>query len=149
MADSPAYRDRLPQASVPEGETLLATFRPDRARYIRDHVNIAGAGIALAMVVLLLLGRGEQLWTAFVGVIAAIGLRGAWFYGDVMRQQWLLTDRALIAPGPERFELRQITALRRLMGDVQVTADGRRTLIKHQADAGATRDRIEAAKDSA
>ncbi|MDO5658928.1 MAG: hypothetical protein Q4G36_11485 [Paracoccus sp. (in: a-proteobacteria)] len=149
MADSPAYRDRLPQATVPEGETLIATFRPDRARYIRDHVNIAGAGIAVAMIVLLLIGRGEQLWTGFVGVVAAIGLRGLWFYRDVMRQQWLLTDRALIAPGPERFELSRITSVRRLLGDVQVTAEGRRTLIKHQARAGDVRDQIEQAAERA
>lgn len=144
----PAYRDRLPEASVPEGETLLATFRPDRARYIRDHVNMAGAGIAVAMIVLLILGRGELLWTAFVGAIAAIGLRGLWFYRDVMRQRWLLTDRSLIAPGPERFDLRRITTLRRLLGDVQVTAEGgQRTLIKHQADAADTLRQIERARD--
>lgn len=147
MSDSPQYRDRLAAPEIEAGERLIETFRPDRARYIRDHVNLAGAGIAGAMLILLILGKGDLLWTAFLGVTAAILLRGLWFYRDVMAQSWLLTDRALIAPGGARLALRQISGVRRLLGDVQVTAGTRRTLIKHQANAALTVAAIEDARD--
>lgn len=148
MSDpAPAYRDRQPAPVAPEGETVLASFAPDRGRYIQDHLTIAAIGGVVAVIVLLVLGKGDQIWAGIVGVMAAMLLRGAWLYSDVMAMRWLLTDRALIAPGQARYDLADIARLRILMGDVQVTTHGgRKTLIKHLADPQAAITRIEAAR---
>lgn len=148
MSDpAPAYRDRQTAPVAPEGEQVLASFAPDRARYVRDHLTLAAIGGVVVVAVLLALGKSDQLWAGIVGVLAALTLRGAWLYPDVMAMRWLLTDRALIGPGQARFELSHITRLRALLGDVQVTtAGGRKTLIKHLADPQAVIARIRGAQ---
>lgn len=148
-ADTPAYRDRQSTPTLPEGEREIITLAPDRARYIRDHMGIAALGGVVVVVGMLVLGRGDHLWAGIVGVLAAIGLRGAWFYRDVMAMRWLVTDRAVIAPGQDRFEHADITTLRSLMGDVQIiTRGGRKTLIKHQSNAAQTIALIRGASDA-
>lgn len=147
MSDrSPAYRDRLPNPVLPQGERQVAVFAADRGRYIGDHMALAAAGGVIVVLILWLIGRGDHLWAGVAGVLAAVVIRGLWFYGDAMRARWLLTDRALIAPGQDRFDRADITAIRRLMGDVQiVTRGGRKLLIKHQADPAATATTIRTA----
>lgn len=141
----PAYRDRLPPPVLPEGERELARFVPDRARYVRDHVALAAGGGVAVVLILLLIGRGHLLWAGVLGTFAAIALRGVWFHSDAMRVSWLLTDRALIGPGQERIDRADITAVRRLMGDVQVvTRGGRKVLIRHLADPASAQAMIEA-----
>lgn len=148
MPDSaPAYRDRLPAAALPDGETLIAEIAPDRGRYIRDHVTIAAIGGVIAVALLLILGKSEVIWAGIAGVMGAMALRGIWFYSDVMRARWILSNAALIGPGSARYELSDITTLRPLLGDVQVvTGGGRKALIKHQADSRATIAQISAAQ---
>ncbi|MDO5648476.1 hypothetical protein [Paracoccus sp. (in: a-proteobacteria)] len=144
---APEYRDRLAAPSLPDGERQIALFAPDRARYIRDHLAMAGWGGVAVVVVMWLIGRADHLWAGILGVLAALTLRGLWFYADAMRARWLLTDRAVIAPGNDRFELADITTVRNLMGDVQiVTRGGRKHLIKHQADAANTAAMIRGAQ---
>lgn len=147
MDKAPAYRDRLPTPILPAGEAELSRFRPDRTRYIRDHLTMVAAGGLVVVPVLWILSRGDHIWAGIFGVMGAMLIRGLWFYRDVMAMQWLLTDRALIAPGQDRFELSDITVLRRLMGDVQIiTRGGRKTLLKHMADPEAVIAQIRAAR---
>ncbi|MFB2532101.1 hypothetical protein ACEYYA_08030 [Paracoccus sp. p3-h83] len=135
------------EAPLLDGERVQAIFTPDRARYLRDHVNMAGLGVIAATVVLFALGRLHTIWAAVLGVIAAVAFRGIFLRSEVFARRWQLTDRRLIGPQGRVVNLLEIKALRRLWGDVQVvTADGAKHLMKHLADPQAVIDTIEAAR---
>ncbi len=135
------------EAPLAEGEQVLAVFTPDRARYLRDHINMAGLGIIAATVVLFALGRLHTIWAAVLGVVAAVAFRGLFLRSEVFARRWQLTDRRLIGPQGRVVFLLEIQQLRRLWGDVQiVTTDGAKHLMKHLADPQAVIDQIESAR---
>ncbi|MDO5621465.1 MAG: hypothetical protein Q4G24_08355 [Paracoccus sp. (in: a-proteobacteria)] len=145
--NAPAYRDRLPAPVAPEGEVARASFAPDRARYLRDYMTLAAIGGSAVVLVLLLLGKADQLWAGILGTSAALILRGGWMYADTMAMRWLLTDRSLIGPGQQVIALADIASVRAFMGDVHVTTKaGRKMLLKHLADPQAAASRIEASR---
>lgn len=138
-----------PQSESPlgEGETVLAVFTPDTARYWRDHINMGGIGLILATVVLFFLGRLHTAWAALLGVVIAIGFRGLFLKSEVFARRWQLTDRRLIGPQGRVVFLGDIARLRSLWGDVQVTTrGGDKHLIKHLADPRAAIEAIEVAQ---
>lgn len=136
MSDAPTYRDRLP-APEAEGEEVLAEFRPDRMAYIRNHLQWAALGGVVAVVVLLLAGRGDIIWAAVAGVLLAMLLRGALLYRDVMRMRWLLTATELRGPG-ERIARADILRVKPVFGGLAVaTGSGRKVLIQYLADPAA------------
>ena len=60
------------EIGLDDGERLIATFEPDPARYWRDHVSLAAFFGAAAMVVLLILGKPDQIVTGVLAAFAAI-----------------------------------------------------------------------------
>ena len=118
-----------------EGERLIATFEPDRARYWRDHALLAAFFGAAAMVVLILMGKADQIVTGVLAAFLAIGFRAVFFRSEVMARRWRLTDRRLLGPQAIAVMLLEVTLVRRLMGDVQVvTKTGGKHLLRHMAD---------------
>ncbi|MDV7270520.1 hypothetical protein RYZ20_06365 [Thioclava sp. A2] len=138
-----------PDSELPleEGETVLATFLPDAGRYWKDHALLGLLGVALVALGLWYLGNLNQLAVAAIAIVVGMTLRGWYFRSEVFARRWQLTERRLIGPQGRQVMLLEITAVRRLMGDVQiVTKSGGKHLIRHQADAEAVANRIEAAQ---
>jgi len=134
-----------PTTALQEGETVVASFRPDRATYWRDHAWLAAAAMAIGMAVLWAMGN-PHLWTGAVGGLAAVAVRAGYVASDELGARWDLTDRRLLGPQTRAVRLGEIATLRRLGSAVQVvTRAGDKHLIKYQADGAATRARIERA----
>jgi len=134
-----------PTTALQEGETVLASFRPDRATYWRDHAWLAAAAMAIGMAVLWAMGN-PHVWTGAVGGLAAVAVRAGYVASDELGARWDLTDRRLLGPQTRAVRLGEIATLRRLGSAVQVvTRAGDKHLIKYQADGAATRARIERA----
>lgn len=119
------------------GETLLAEWRSDPARYWRDHLAMALLGAAAAALVLWLMDSSAG---GILGGVAGAGLallvRGLYLARPQMEYRWLLTDRRLILPHGGAVGLMEIETQRRLLGDVQlITRAGDKHLLKHLADA--------------
>ena len=134
-----------PTTALQEGETVLASFRPDRATYWRDHAWLAAAAMAIGMAVLWAMGN-PHVWTGAVGGLAAVAVRAGYVASDELAARWDLTDRRLLGPQTRAVRLAEIATLRRLGSAVQVvTRAGDKHLIKYQADGAATRARIERA----
>lgn len=119
------------------GETLLAEWRSDPARYWRDHLAMALLGAAAAALVLWLMDSSAG---GILGGVAGAGLallvRGLYLARPQMDYRWLLTDRRLILPHGGAVGLMEIETQRRLLGDVQlITRAGDKHLLKHLADA--------------
>jgi len=134
-----------PTTALQEGETVVASFRPDRATYWRDHAWLAAAAMAIGMAVLWAMGN-PHLWTGAVGGLAAVAVRAGYVASDELGARWDLTDRRLLGPQTRAVRLKEIATLRRLGSAVQVvTRAGDKHLIKYQADGAATRARIERA----
>ena len=124
------------------GERVLAEFRPDRAAYVRNHLQWAALGGVLAVVALVLMGRADTIWAAVLGVLLAMVLRGAWLYRDIMATRWLLTDKALHGPG-RRIERADISLVKPVFGGLAVVAGGgRKVLIQYLADPAAAASTI-------
>lgn len=118
-----------------EGERLVATFEPDRARYWRDHAVLAAFFGAAAIVILILMGKADQIVTGVFAAFLAIGFRAVFFRSEVMARRWRLTDRRLLGPQGIALMLLEVQLVRRLMGDVQVvTKTGGKHLLRHMAD---------------
>lgn len=140
------HYDLAPAAPLEPGETLLASFRPDRATYLRDQAWLAAIAMALGMAVLWAIGN-PHVWTGAIGGLAAIALRGWYLASDELAMRWDLTDRRLLGPGGRSIGLRDIREINTLMSSVQVvTQSGAKHLIKYQPDARATRAAIERAQ---
>jgi len=134
-----------PTTALQEGETVVASFRPDRATYWRDHAWLAAAAMAIGMAVLWAMGN-PHVWTGAVGGLAAVAVRAGYVASDELGARWDLTDRRLLGPQTRAVRLGEIATLRRLGSAVQVvTRAGDKHLIKYQADGAATRARIERA----
>jgi hypothetical protein len=134
-----------PTTALQEGETVVASFHPDRTTYWRDHAWLAAAAMAIGMAVLWAMGN-PHLWTGAVGGLAAVAVRAGYVASDELGARWDLTDRRLLGPQTRAVRLGEIATLRRLGSAVQVvTVSGDKHLIKYQADGAATRARVERA----
>lgn len=138
--------DTEPTAELHEGESVIESFRPDRATYLRDHAWMAAIAMAAGMVILWLLGN-PHVWTGAVGGLLAVILRGWYIASDELKARWDLTERRLLGPGGRAIGLGEVKAVNTLMSAVQVvTHGGGKHLIKYQPEAGAVKAAIEAAQ---
>jgi len=135
------------EIGLDDGERLIATFEPDPARYWRDHVSLAAFFGAAAMVVLLILGKPDQIVTGVLAAFAAIAFRAVFFRSEALARRWRLTDRRLLGPQARAMMLLEVKQARRLMGDVQiVTVGGGKHLLRHMADPQGVIDAVMAAR---
>ena len=134
-----------PTAPLADGETILHSFRADRATYWRDHAWMAAGAMGLGMVILWAIGN-PHVWTGALGGLAAIAIRAGYVASDELAVRWDLTDRRLLGPGGRAVPLTGIKAVNKLGSAVQiVTHGGDKHLIKYQSDGAATRARLERA----
>ncbi len=151
--------ERIPDARIPEtrvadtvvdlekGEKRLIDIRSDRATYLRDHTVLAVLGMGLVGMVLAFIGS-EHWFIGSLGAVLAIAARGAYLYSEQMGVHWVLTNRRLVGPGGRNVYLMELSAVRRLFGDVQlVTKAGDKYLIKHVAGAEDVVETILRARD--
>ena len=130
-----------------EGEVVQAEFLADRRRYWYDHAVLGGIGAVLVTVVLIWMGKTDQIGIAIAAIALGMLARAAYFRSEAFARRWRLTQKRLIGPQGRAVMLLEIKAVRRLMGDVQiVTKMGDKHLIKHLADAEAVVQTIEAAR---
>ncbi|MDR7123795.1 hypothetical protein [Pseudotabrizicola sp. 4114] len=125
-----------------EGETLLATFTPDRLTYWRAHLIMA---VALGAVVgLFLLWQGNPYPVMGpVGAALAIAVRAAYVASEALSDLWYLTSRRLIGPRGLSVPRAQIASARPFFGSVQViTTTGDKHLIKYLANPAADAARL-------
>jgi hypothetical protein len=130
-------RDDIMGRTVPlePGERVVATFAPDRRRFLHDTGMLAVAAAVGVGLVLVLIGNPHVLIGGF-GAALAIVVRAAFLASESLAARWTLTPRRLIGPGGRVVPLAEIAAVRRLLGDVQiVTRGGDKHLIRHQRDA--------------
>ena len=117
-----------------EGESLLATFTPDRAAYWRGHVIMA-VGLGAAAGLFLLWQGNPYPVMGPIGAALAIALRAAYVASEALSDLWYLTDRRLIGPRGLILARAQITTARPFLGSVQlVTTTGDKHLIKYLSD---------------
>lgn len=129
------------------GEKLLAEWRPDRARYWRDHAVLAALGAVGAGLVLWALDMPAPAVGA-LGALAAVGVRAAYLASETLGLHWRLTDRRLLLPGGRAVGLMEIETQRILLGDVQViTRAGDKHLLKHLANSGQVLAALAQARD--
>ncbi|WP_298495392.1 hypothetical protein [uncultured Maritimibacter sp.] len=119
------------------GETVVATFAPSRATYVKEHImlaaiaSVAGAG-------LLIFAGSEHAWTGVVGALAAIAVRGIYVASEALGQTWTLTDRRLIAPSGMNIPRARIARARTIFSAAQVITDtGDKHMIKYLSDPAA------------
>ncbi len=132
----------MTQPVLSEGESLIATFTPDRAAYWRGHVIMA---VALgAAVGLFLLWQGNPYPVMGpVGAGLAIAVRAAYVASEALNDLWYLTDRRLIGPRGLIVPRSQIATSRPFLGSVQITTrTGDKHLIKYLADPASDAARI-------
>ncbi|WP_368040304.1 hypothetical protein [Ruegeria atlantica] len=121
------------------------TFAPDKGAYIRTNTWLAAGAMAVAMMVLWLIGNPYP-WTGAPAGLAAIGIRAWYLASEEMTASWQMTDTTLTGPGPRNVALNQIEAVKIMGSFVQiVTKGGDKHLIKYQADPAATKAAIERA----
>ena len=114
-----------------EGETLIATFNPDRQTYWRAHVIMAVALGAAVGLVLLVQGNPYPVMGP-IGAALAIAARATYVASEALTDLWYLTDRRLIGPRGLIVPRAQITAARPFFGSVQLTTStGDKHLIKY------------------
>ncbi|OAN73226.1 hypothetical protein ABWH93_08250 [Seohaeicola saemankumensis] len=143
--DSAQSHALTPTAPLADGETVLHSFRADRATYWRDHAWMAAGAMGLGMAILWVIGN-PHVWTGAVGGLAAIAIRAGYVASDELGVRWDLTDRRLLGPGGRAVSLRGIKAVNKLGSAVQiVTHGGDKHLIKYQSDGAAARARLERA----
>lgn len=116
-----------------EGETLLATFTPDRLTYWRAHLIMA-----------VVLGAAVGLWLLWqgnpypvmgpIGAALAIAARAAYVASEALTDLWYLTSHRLIGPRGLTVPRAQIKTARPFFGSVQITTTtGDKHLIKYLA----------------
>jgi hypothetical protein len=143
-APEPAEEKAPAHGDAPE------VFRPDRDRYIRDHLWLAAIGMVGATAVLWALGNAE-FWVGAVAALLAVGVRGWYLASEELARSWELTPAALRSVSPEgqherSVPLSQIAQVRKLGSAVQViTRGGDKMLLKYMGDGARVRDRIAAA----
>jgi hypothetical protein len=128
------------------GETLLADWRPDRARYWRDHALLGAVAAVGAGVVLWLMAVPAPLVGA-LGAAGAVAVRAAYLASETLGMGWRLTDRRVLMPGGRAVGLGEIEVARNLMGAVQlITRAGDKHLLRHLADPAAALAALERAR---
>jgi hypothetical protein len=128
------------------GETLLADWRPDRARYWRDHALLGAVAAVGAGVVLWLMAVPAPLVGA-LGAAGAVAVRAAYLASETLGMGWRLTDRRVLMPGGRAVGLAEIKVARNLMGAVQlITRAGDKHLLRHLADPAAALAALERAR---
>ncbi len=125
-----------------EGETLLATFTPDRLTYWRAHVIMAVA-LGLAVGLFLLWQGNPYPVMGPIGAALAIAARAAYVASEALTDLWYLTQNRLIGPRGLTIPRAQIIAARPFFGSVQITTTtGDRHLMKYLADPAADAARL-------
>ena len=125
-----------PETPLDPGEGVVAQFRADRATYWRENAWLAAIAMAAGMGILWALGN-EHVWTGNVGGLLAIAVRSL----------YLSSDETRLGPGPRVIALENIAQFNTMFSAVQVvTVTGDKHLLKYQADAKATKARIDAAR---
>ena len=139
---------RAPLPDLEPGEKLLAEFRPDTARYWRDHAIMALLGMGVIGVVLWAM-ESPHVAIGSLGAVLALAVRGLYLASETRALRWRLTDRRLILPGGQRaIGLLELETARVLLGDVQVISrSGDKHLMKHLADGPGAVAQILAARD--
>jgi hypothetical protein len=136
-----------PATELDPGERVLAQFTAGRATYWRENAWLAAFAMAGGMGILWGIGN-EHVWTGAVGGLFAIAVRALYLSSDETKMRWDLTDRRLLGPGTRVIALENIAAVNTMFSAVQVvTVTGDKHLLKYQADARATKARIEAARE--
>lgn len=121
------------------------TFAPDKGAYIRTNTWLAAGAMAVAMIVLWLVGN-PYVWTGAPAGLAAVAFRAWYLASEELTTTWQMTDTTLTGPGPRNVALNQIEAVNLMGSFVQiVTKGGDKHLIKYQADPAATKAAIERA----
>ncbi|CUH43598.1 hypothetical protein [Ruegeria atlantica] len=121
------------------------TFTPDKGAYIRTNTWLAAGAMAVAMIVLWLVGN-PYVWTGAPAGLAAVAFRAWYLASEELTTTWQMTDTTLTGPGPRNVTLNQIEAVNLMGSFVQiVTKGGDKHLIKYQADPAATKAAIERA----
>ena len=144
MTEGPIH-SMVPTTPLAEGERVIASFRPDRATYWRDHAWMAVAAMAVGMAILWAIGN-SHVWTGAVGGLAAVAVRGGYLASEELQARWDLTDRRLLGPSTRAMRLAEIATVRGLGSAVQVvTQTGDKHLVKYQADRAEVEARLRAA----
>ncbi|MDK3072239.1 hypothetical protein QO034_03875 [Sedimentitalea sp. JM2-8] len=118
-------------------------FTADRQAYVQSHVTLAAVAMALAMLILWLIGS-PHVWTGAVAGLAAVAFRGWFLASEALAETWELDGDTLTGPGGRRVPFDQIETLRSMGRFVQIiTKGGDKHLIKYQADPAATIATIE------
>ncbi|MEE4118391.1 MAG: hypothetical protein V2I65_05205 [Paracoccaceae bacterium] len=139
-----------PEEEVPVHGDAREVFRPDRDRYIRDHLWLAAVGMVGATAVLWALGNAE-FWVGALAALLAVGVRGWYLASEELGRSWELTPAALRSVSPEgqherSVPLSQIARVRKMGSAVQViTRGGDKMLLKYMGDGVRVRGRIAAA----
>ena len=111
----------------------IACYKGSKAVFIRIQVVMAIVGAALITSGLLLAGNPDW-WLGIVGSFAGIAMRGYYIADEQLGFAWVLTATQLKSPSDRAIDLSEISALRSLLGSVQViTREGDKFLIKYQA----------------
>ena len=145
---APAPEPPAPGAAEADGaHDVIEVFRPDRDRYIRDHLWLAAIGMVGATAVLWALGN-ESYWVGAIAALLAVGVRGWYLASEELGRWWELTPAAVRSVSPEGEHQRSvplagIARVRRIGSAVQiVTEGGEKLLVKHQADPDDVRERL-------
>lgn len=121
------------------------SFVPDKGAYVRTNAWLAAGAMAVAMLVLWLIGN-PYVWTGAPAGLAAVGVRAWYLASEELVAIWQMTDTTLTGPGGRSVPLNQIAAVNIMGSFVQiVTKGGDKHLIKYQADPAATKAAIERA----
>lgn len=121
------------------------SFVPDKGAYVRTNAWLAAGAMAVAMLVLWLIGN-PYVWTGAPAGLAAVGVRAWYLASEELVANWQMTDTTLTGPGGRSVPLNQIAAVNIMGSFVQiVTKGGDKHLIKYQADPAATKAAIERA----
>lgn len=138
MIEPSLFPPMTPQTPLQNGETVIASFTPDRTVYIRDHVVMAALSTGLAMAALWIAGNAH-IWTGAAAGITAIAARGWYMASEELSVRWDLTNQRVLGPQQRKADLNRITMVRSFASVVQiVTGTGDKHLIKYQTDPAAT-----------
>ncbi len=136
----------LPSAPLGDGEVVLTSFRADRATYVRTNTRMAALAMGAGMAILWALGN-PHIWTGAVGGLAAVAVRAFYMMSEELSVRWDLTNQRLLGPMDRAVRLGEIKQLNKLGSVVQVvTSGGDKHLLKYQADAEKTIQRIQSAQ---
>lgn len=136
----------IPNTPLAEGETVLVSFRADRATYLRSNTWMAVLAMAGGMLILYALGNAF-VWTGAIGGLAAVAVRGFYMMSEELSVRWDLTNQRLLGPMDRVIRLGEIKKLNTLGTMVQVvTSTGDKHLIKYQVDKDETIRQITAAQ---